>query len=210
MLYVITGLSPAGKSSRIKAHARADDIVIDLDLMALAMAGPGADHHAHGEVLMRAVHRSPLRCPQRGVPALREGRPYRRPKRCPVCDGWWFVSEVTGGNRKRVDALYWGRPPCAAQWLGHRDGFHGRTLGARTDQAPFVFAAGAAANTTPVDDDQAVGLREAHQHRLPDIIYRLGGLKRWARNQSRAPSGQRPHLKTARCCQCRLACWRSN
>ncbi|MEU1036153.1 hypothetical protein ABZ402_47380 [Streptomyces mirabilis] len=39
--------------------------------------------------------------------ALREGRPSRRPKkRCPVCKGWWFVGEVTGGNRKRVDALY--------------------------------------------------------------------------------------------------------
>lgn len=58
MLYVVTGPPAAGKSSWIKAHAKASDIVIDLDLMALAMAGPGADHHAHGEVLMRVVHRA--------------------------------------------------------------------------------------------------------------------------------------------------------
>ncbi|MFE2699466.1 ATP-binding protein [Streptomyces mirabilis] len=54
----VTGPPTAGKSSWVKAHAKADDIVIDLDLMALAMAGPGADHHAHGEVLMRVVHRA--------------------------------------------------------------------------------------------------------------------------------------------------------
>ncbi|WP_181800373.1 hypothetical protein [Streptomyces ipomoeae] len=40
------------------------------------------------------------------VAALREGRPYRRPKvRCPVCKGWWFVGE-TSAVRKRVDAVY--------------------------------------------------------------------------------------------------------
>ena len=58
MLIVVTGPPAAGKSSWIKAHAKADDIVIDLDLMALAMAGPGADHHAHSDVLMRVVHRA--------------------------------------------------------------------------------------------------------------------------------------------------------
>ncbi|MEE1779454.1 hypothetical protein ACIG8S_23555 [[Kitasatospora] papulosa] len=58
MLHVITGPPAAGKSSYIKAHAKASDIVIDLDLMALAMAGPGADHHAHGDVLMKVVHRA--------------------------------------------------------------------------------------------------------------------------------------------------------
>jgi hypothetical protein len=41
------------------------------------------------------------------APALREGRPYHRPRqRCPVFKGWWFTGEATGGNRKRVDALY--------------------------------------------------------------------------------------------------------
>ncbi|MFZ3569950.1 hypothetical protein ACOKM5_23370 [Streptomyces sp. BH097] len=58
MLYVVTGPPAAGKSSWIQAHAKATDIVIDLDLMALAMAGPGADHHAHTDVLMRVVHRA--------------------------------------------------------------------------------------------------------------------------------------------------------
>ncbi|MFG2855693.1 AAA family ATPase [Streptomyces mirabilis] len=58
MLIVVTGPPAAGKSSWIKAHAKATDIVIDLDLMALAMAGPGADHHAHSDVLMRVVHRA--------------------------------------------------------------------------------------------------------------------------------------------------------
>ncbi|MGP4048772.1 hypothetical protein [Streptomyces sp. 2A115] len=58
MLYVVTGPPAAGKSSWIKAHAKAQDIVIDLDLMALAMAGPGADHHAHSEVLTKVVHRA--------------------------------------------------------------------------------------------------------------------------------------------------------
>ncbi|MEV6408645.1 DUF87 domain-containing protein [Streptomyces bobili] len=71
------------------------------------------------------------------------------------------------------------------------------------------------ANPAPADDDQAVGLREAHQHHLPDItvaalryarandrtfpkpvdkrgaelLYRVGDLKRWARNRPRAATG---------------------
>jgi hypothetical protein len=55
-LIVITGPPAAGKSSWIKAHAKAQDIVIDLDLMALAMAGPGADHHDHSDTLLKVVH----------------------------------------------------------------------------------------------------------------------------------------------------------
>lgn len=58
MLYVVTGPPGAGKSSWIRAHAKSDDIVIDLDLMALAMAGPGADHHDHHPTLLRVVHRA--------------------------------------------------------------------------------------------------------------------------------------------------------
>ncbi|MGX9921778.1 AAA family ATPase [Streptomyces sp. NPDC002248] len=58
MLYVVTGPPAAGKSSWIKAHAKPQDVVIDLDLMALAMAGPGADHHNHSDVLLRVVHRA--------------------------------------------------------------------------------------------------------------------------------------------------------
>jgi hypothetical protein len=67
----------------------------------------------------------------------------------------------------------------------------------------------------PADDDQAVGLREAHERHLPDItiaalryarandrtfpgpvgkrgaelLYRVGDLKKWARNRPRAASG---------------------
>lgn len=58
MLIVVTGPPAGGKSSWIKAHATARDVVIDLDLMALAMAGPGADHHAHDPILLRIVHRA--------------------------------------------------------------------------------------------------------------------------------------------------------
>ncbi|MGZ0200608.1 pRL2-11 [Streptomyces sp. RM1] len=69
--------------------------------------------------------------------------------------------------------------------------------------------------TAPVDDDQAVGLRQAHERHLPDItlaalryarandrtfpkpvgkrgaelLYRVGDLKKWARNRPRAASG---------------------
>ncbi|MEU0181785.1 AAA family ATPase [Streptomyces sp. NPDC006207] len=58
MLYVVTGPPAAGKSSWIRAHAKAVDVVIDLDLMALAMAGPGADHHSHSDTLLKVVHRA--------------------------------------------------------------------------------------------------------------------------------------------------------
>ncbi|WP_063735612.1 AAA family ATPase [Streptomyces sp. RTd22] len=58
MLYVVTGPPGAGKSSWIRSHAKPADIVIDLDLMALAMAGPGADHHAHNDVLLKVTHRA--------------------------------------------------------------------------------------------------------------------------------------------------------
>ncbi|NUP37016.1 MAG: hypothetical protein HOY76_08355 [Streptomyces sp.] len=58
MLYVVTGPPGAGKSTWIQARAKPQDIVIDLDRMALAMAGPGADHHAHGETLLKVVHRA--------------------------------------------------------------------------------------------------------------------------------------------------------
>ncbi|WP_328739886.1 ATP-binding protein [Streptomyces erythrochromogenes] len=58
VLYVVTGPPAAGKSSWIRANAKASDVVIDLDLMALAMAGPGADHHQHDPTLLRIVHRA--------------------------------------------------------------------------------------------------------------------------------------------------------
>jgi hypothetical protein len=58
VLYVITGPPTAGKSSWITAHAKPRDIVIDLDRIALALAGPGADHHDHDEILLRVTHRA--------------------------------------------------------------------------------------------------------------------------------------------------------
>ena len=58
MLFVITGPPGAGKSSWIRAHAKPEDIVIDFDLIALAMAGPGADHHDHSQTLEKIVHRA--------------------------------------------------------------------------------------------------------------------------------------------------------
>ncbi|WP_086796485.1 pRL2-11 [Streptomyces caniscabiei] len=82
------------------------------------------------------------------------------------------------------------------------------------DGAPSVPAT-SPANPAPADDDQAVGLREAHERHLPDItvaalryarandrtfpkpvgkrgaelLYRVGDLKRWARNRPRAAFG---------------------
>nr|WP_205574241.1 pRL2-11 [Streptomyces scabiei] len=82
------------------------------------------------------------------------------------------------------------------------------------DGAPSAPAT-SLANPAPADDDQAVGLREAHERHLPDItvaalryarandrtfpkpvgkrgaelLYRVGDLKRWARNRPRAASG---------------------
>ncbi|MEV7906614.1 hypothetical protein [Streptomyces anulatus] len=71
-------------------------------------------------------------------------------------------------------------------------------------------------NPAPVDDDQAVGLREAFENHLPgvasldalrfarakdrtfpkpvekrgtELLYRAGDLKRWARNRPRAATG---------------------
>jgi predicted ATPase len=58
VITVVTGPPAAGKSSYITAHAKATDVVVDLDLIALALAGPGADHHAHDEVLLKVAHRA--------------------------------------------------------------------------------------------------------------------------------------------------------
>ncbi|MEU9861319.1 hypothetical protein AB0D99_10605 [Streptomyces sp. NPDC047971] len=57
-LYVISGPPAAGKSSWIKANARARDIVIDLDLIATALAGPGAPQWNHDPVLLKVAHRA--------------------------------------------------------------------------------------------------------------------------------------------------------
>lgn len=57
MLYVITGPPAAGKSSWIAARAKSTDIVIDLDRIALALAGPGAPQWQHDETLLAVAHR---------------------------------------------------------------------------------------------------------------------------------------------------------
>lgn len=58
MLIVVCGPPASGKSSWVRAHAKPTDVVIDLDLMAQAMAGPGADTHHHGEQLLHVVHKA--------------------------------------------------------------------------------------------------------------------------------------------------------
>ncbi|MFZ3558154.1 AAA family ATPase [Streptomyces sp. BH055] len=58
MLYVITGPPAAGKSSWIEAHAKPQDIVIDLDRITLALTGPGAPNWNHGEVQQRVAQRA--------------------------------------------------------------------------------------------------------------------------------------------------------
>ena len=58
MLYVVTGPPAAGKSSWIQARAKSTDIVIDLDRIALALAGPGAPSWQHDETLLKVAHRA--------------------------------------------------------------------------------------------------------------------------------------------------------
>lgn len=45
MLTVVTGPPCGGKSTYIRERARADDVVIDLDRIALAFSPEGAEHH---------------------------------------------------------------------------------------------------------------------------------------------------------------------
>ncbi|MEU2075430.1 hypothetical protein [Streptomyces sp. NPDC013489] len=58
MLYVITGPPASGKSSYIRANARPTDVVIDLDLLATALAGPGAPQWNHDPILLKVAHRA--------------------------------------------------------------------------------------------------------------------------------------------------------
>ncbi|MEU2233152.1 hypothetical protein [Streptomyces vietnamensis] len=58
MLYVVTGPPAAGKSSWIQAHATARDIVIDLDLIAVALTGPGAPRWNHDSVVQRVAQKA--------------------------------------------------------------------------------------------------------------------------------------------------------
>ncbi|MFB7711597.1 MULTISPECIES: AAA family ATPase [unclassified Streptomyces] len=58
MLYVVTGPPAAGKSSWIEAHAKATDIVIDLDRITQALAGPGAPSWNQDPLQLRVAHRA--------------------------------------------------------------------------------------------------------------------------------------------------------
>lgn len=58
MITVVTGPPAAGKSSYIAARAKSTDIVVDLDRIALALAGPGAPQWNHDEVLLKVAHRA--------------------------------------------------------------------------------------------------------------------------------------------------------
>lgn len=58
MLYVVTGPPAAGKSSWIQARATAEDIVIDLDRITVALCGPGAPSWNHDEIQSKVALRA--------------------------------------------------------------------------------------------------------------------------------------------------------
>jgi hypothetical protein len=47
MIRVITGHICSGKSWHVSRHARPDDVIIDMDVIALALAADGTTHHAY-------------------------------------------------------------------------------------------------------------------------------------------------------------------
>ncbi|MFD0074266.1 AAA family ATPase [Streptomyces sp. NPDC127166] len=57
-LIVVCGPPAAGKSSWIQAHATARDIVIDLDLITRALAGPGAPQWNQDPIVLRVAHKA--------------------------------------------------------------------------------------------------------------------------------------------------------
>lgn len=58
MLYVVTGPPAAGKTSWIEGRAKPRDIVIDLDRITRALAGPGAPNWNQDPVLLRVAHKA--------------------------------------------------------------------------------------------------------------------------------------------------------
>lgn len=54
-LYVVTGPPAAGKSSYVHQHARPSAIVVDLDLLLVALAGPGVDQPDDADPQVRPV-----------------------------------------------------------------------------------------------------------------------------------------------------------
>jgi len=58
MMTVVVGPPAAGKSTWVRAHASAADVVIDYDLIAQALAGPGADTHDHTKAVSTLAHKA--------------------------------------------------------------------------------------------------------------------------------------------------------
>lgn len=58
MLYVVTGPPAAGKTSWIDGKAKPSDIVIDLDRITRALAGPGAPNWNQDPVLLKVAHKA--------------------------------------------------------------------------------------------------------------------------------------------------------
>jgi hypothetical protein len=58
VLYVVTGPPAAGKTSWIEGKAKARDIVIDLDRITRALAGPGAPQWNQDPTLLRVAHKA--------------------------------------------------------------------------------------------------------------------------------------------------------
>lgn len=57
MLIVVTGPPAGGKTTWVRAHAKARDIVIDYDIIAQSIAGPGAGTHDHSDASRAIAHR---------------------------------------------------------------------------------------------------------------------------------------------------------
>ncbi|MEV5079492.1 hypothetical protein AB0K74_11880, partial [Streptomyces sp. NPDC056159] len=58
MLYIVTGPPAAGKTSWIESRAKPSDIVIDLDRITRALAGPGAPNWNQDPLLLRVAHKA--------------------------------------------------------------------------------------------------------------------------------------------------------
>lgn len=57
-LIIVTGPPAAGKSTWVASTAKAGDIVIDYDRLALALTGPDADPHRHPRILRDVTFRA--------------------------------------------------------------------------------------------------------------------------------------------------------